>query len=315
MQGSMAKSQSRKNIVLLSVWVVLVLVTIGVYNYNPYERKSTSFEKDLFAIQDAGQSISSIELNGHGFKNKLEKKANSWVVNEDYLLDASMQEVFFKLLEQVSIQRPMVGEKSQEIKQNVLDSGVQVNIYGNEKILQSFTVGGNFDAMRSYFVKGEEVYLMQLPGYQSYVAGIFEVSENDWRDRVIFEGTWQDMVRLKIKRPDEELVEFKYDDRLLRIQNREADSSEVMNFVERFNYFFVDQFLPKNHIALEKRESFTAAGTIEVEALDKNKSLTLEFFKNPEFNAYLVQINEGEWAAIRNERMEKLWIELDKLFE
>lgn len=310
----MAKSQSKKNIVLLSVWLGLVLLTILAYNYNPYERKSTSFEKDLFAVENANQTISRIELNGQDFSNTLEKSRNLWSVNQEYLLDASMQQVFFKLLEQISIQRPIVGENATEIKQNVLDSGVQVNIYGNENLLNSYTVGGDFQAMRSYFVKGEDVYLVQLPGYQSYVAGIFEVPENDWRDRVVFDGIWQDMVSLKISRPNKETVEFKYQDRLLRIQNQEADSAEVMNFVERFNYFFVDQFLTEDHIALQKKESFDKAGTIEIEGLDKDKSLRLELFKNPEFNAYLVHINGKEWAAIRNERMEKIWIELEKLF-
>lgn len=313
MQDSMAKSQSRKNIVLLSVLTALVLLAVWTYNYNPYERKSTSFEKDLFAIESPNQSISRIELKGPNFSNTLEKKENIWVVNEEFRMDGSMQQVFFKLLEQVSIQRPVTGEKASKIRQNVLDSGVQVNIYGTEGISNSFTVGGDFQAMRSYFVEGEDVYLMQLPGYQSYVAGIFEVSENDWRDRVIFDGIWQDMVSLTINRSNKEPVEFKYGDRLLRIQNQQADTAEVMNFVERFNYFFVDQFLPEKHIALQKRESFESAGTIEIEALDQDKSLKLEFFKNPEFNAYLVNINGNQWAAIRNERMEKIWIELEKL--
>ena len=303
----MAKSQSKKNIALLFAWIFLVLLTILAYSYNPYERKSTSFEKDLFAVENANQTISRIELNGQGFENTLEKSGNSWSVNQEYLLDASMQQVF------ISIQRPIVGENSTKIKQNVLDSGVQVNIYGNEGLVNSYTVGGDFQAMKSYFVKGEDVYSVQLPGYQSYVAGIFEVPENDWRDRVIFEGIWQDMVSLKINRPNKEAVEFKYDDRLLRIQNQEADTAEVMNFVERFNYFFVDQFLPEDHIALQKKESFDEAGIIEIEGLDKDKSLRLELFKNPEFNAYLVHINGKEWAAIRNERMEKIWIELEKL--
>lgn len=310
----MAKSQSKKNIVLLSVWIVLVLLTILAFSYNPYERKSTSFDMDLFAIENANQSISRIVLNAENFKNTLEKNGNSWKVNQEYLLDVSMQQVFFQLLEQISIQRPIVGENATEIKQNVLDSGVQVNIYGNENLLNSYKVGGDFQAMRSYFVKGEDVYLVQLPGYQSYVAGIFEVPENDWRDRVIFDGIWQDMVSLKINRPKKEAIEFKYEDRLMRIQNQQADTSEVMNFVERFNYFFVDQFLPENHIALQKKESFDKAGTIEIEALDKDRSIRLELFKNPNFNAYLVHINGKEWAAIRNERMEKIWIELGKLF-
>ncbi len=309
----MAKSQSKKNIVLLSVWLGLVLLTILAYSYNPYERKSTSFEKDLFAVENANQTISRIELNGQCFENTLEKSGNLWSVNQEYLLDASMQQVFFKLLEQISIQRPIVGENSAKIKQNVLDSGVQVNIYGNEGLVNSYTVGGDFQAMKSYFVKGEDVYSVQLPGYQSYVAGIFEVPENDWRDRVVFDGIWQDMVSLKINRPNKETVEFKYEDRLLRIQNQQADTAEVMNFVERFNYFFVDQFLPEDHIALQKKESFDKAGTIEIEGLDKDKSLKLELFRNPEFNAYLVHIDGKEWAAIRNERMEKIWIELGKL--
>lgn len=63
------------------------------------------------------------------------------------------------------------------------------------------------------------------------------------------------MVSLKINRPNKDAVEFKYEDRLLRIQNQEADTAEVMNFVERFNYFFVDQFLPEDHIALQKKKA------------------------------------------------------------
>jgi hypothetical protein len=309
----MTKSQSNTNIVLLSVWIVLVLLTILAYSYNPYERISTSFEKNLFAIENANQSISRIELNGKDFMNTLENSENAWTVNEEYLLDGSMQKVFFKLLEQVSIQRRITGENSDIIKQNVLDSGVQVHIYGDEGLVNSYKVGGDFQSMRSYFVKEEKVYLMQLPGYQSYVSGIFEVPENDWRDRVIFDGIWQDMVSLKINRPNDEEIEFLYDDRLLRIQNQQADTVEVMNFVERFNYFFVDQFLPEDHIALEKKESFEDAGTIKIEGLNKDKSLKLKLYKNPDFNAYLVNINGSEWAAIRNERMEKLWIELEKL--
>ena len=309
----MAKSQASKNIALLSVWIILIILTVLAYHYNPYEKKSTTFNKEFFAVESAAENIQKIELKAADFENTLEKQEKVWTVNNKYLLDASMQQVFLALLEQVSIQRPITGENANVIREHVLDSGVQVNIYGNEGILQSYTVGGDFTAMKSYFVQDEDVFVVQLPGYQSYVAGIFEVPENDWRDRVIFDGIWQDMVSLKINRPNDEVVEFKYDNRLMRIQNQKTDTAAVMNFVERFNYFFVDQFLPENHVALAKKESFDQAGMIEIEGLDKDKSLKLVFYKNPDFNAYLVQINGREWAAIRNERMEKLWIELDKL--
>lgn len=309
----MNKAQSKKNISLLSILIVMVLCTIIVYNYNPYERRTTTFEKDLFSIQNAFENISRIEINGEGISNTIEKKSSYWTVNEEYRLDASMQQVFFKLLEEISIQRALVNETAEEIKQQVLDTGVSVNIYGQNELINSFTVGGDFQALKSYFIKGDDVYLVQLPGYQSYVAGIFEVSESDWRDRVIFDGIWQDMVSLTIDRPNQKELVFKYEDQLLRLQNEKADTAKVMNFVERFNYFFVDQFLPSDHIALEKKESFQEAGSITIIALDDKENLDLKLFKNPDFNAYLVHINDNEWAAIRNERMEKIWIELEKL--
>lgn len=308
----MDKSQKKKNIALLAVLAVLIVASVWAFQYNPYQQKSTTFDKELFAVTNPRESLTKISMQSAKVNNVLEKEGENWQVNDTFALDPSMKEVLMALMERISVQRVFTGEESERIKQQVLDSGIQVQLYGEQGLINEFTAGGDISTISSYFVKDGEVYLMQLPGYQSYVAGIFEVKANDWRDRTVFSGTWQDMVSLTIKESSGDSIKFSYDEGLLKWNHPQADSVKVMDFVEQFNYFYVDQYLTSENEVFNYRDSFSKKGTIKIEALDASKNLEMTFYTVPDFNAILVQF-KNQWGAIPIARANKFFPEKKSL--
>lgn len=314
MQSSMAKSQKNKNIGLIILLIVSIGATIWAYLYNPYLQKSNTFNKDLFTIENPQAKLTALHMESGKVSNKLEKKGEEvWMVNNRFKLDPSMQQVLMALVEKIEVQREISGGEMETIKQNVLDTGIQVQYYIDGSLQNEFVVGGNPMGIKSYFVKEDKVYSMQLPGYQSYVAGIFEVKENDWRDRTIFNGTWQDMVSLKIADSNGDTITLKYEKSLLRWQNSEADTSKVMDYAEQFNYFYVDQYLTAENPVFNYQKQFQLKSTVIIEALDAKESLNLKFYEVPDFNAILVNFQNDEWGAIPIARAEKFFISKEQL--
>ncbi len=72
---------------------------------------------------------------------------------------------------------------------------------------------------------------------------------------------------------------FKYEKGLIKLQNApNADSVKVMDYIETFNYFYVDQFLPPNHEAIQLFDEFIPAGNITIQALNEQQHLSMQFF-------------------------------------
>ncbi len=311
----MSKAQKNKNIGLLILLVVMVIGAIWAFQYNPYAQKSTTFDKQLFAVENPSERLTKISMQSEQMNTVLEKKEGEWRVNDKYDLDPSMKEVLMALIERISVKREVTGQEKETIKEQVLDTGIHVQIYGEEGLLNEFKAGGSLSTVSSYFVTGDNVYAMHLPGYQSYVSGIFEVKENDWRDRTVFEGTWQDMVSLEIVLADGDSIKFEYADGLLKWQQPNADSVEVMNFAEQFNYFYVDQYLSKDNEVFEYSDDFQRKGRINIEALNSSKSLEMTFYTVPNFNAILVNFKDDEWGAIPIARANKFFPKKEELMK
>lgn len=299
----MKLNQQNKNIALIIVLVVLVASCFWASQFNPYQNTVSETELPAFKVTDATNRLTKVVFKGPKVANELVKTNTGWTVNDSLSLDPAMQQVLMALLEQVEVQRAVDGSLADDIVKQVLDSGIQVQLYTDNEILEEFVVGGNPKMVNSYFVQNGKAYLMQLPGYESYVAGMFEVKTLDWKNRSIFNGTWQDIVSLSLNYPNGDSLYFQYEKGLIKLQNKmQADSVKVMDYVETYNYFYVDQFLPANHEAVQQVADFEPAGSIIIEALDKQKNLKMAFYSHPDFNAILVHINNKDWAGIQKNR-------------
>ena len=300
--------QKQKNSLLIVVLLLLVVACIWAAQFNPFQKDRSEEDLPTFKIALAEEKITEVIMRGPKEVNHLKKTRNgAWTLNDSLSLDPAMHQVLMALLSSVEVQREVTGALKDEVLEQVADTGIDVRIMG-EGLDRSFRVGGNPKQVNSYFVLADQVYLMQLPGYESYVAGMFEVKTLDWRNRSVLNASWQDITKMEVTYPNGESIQYAYEKGLIKMQQApQADSVKVMDYVEQFSYFYVDQFLGEQHPAVQQLDNFKQAGNIQINTLDESRDLQLQFYINPDFNASLVQINGKEWGAVQLKRYEQLF--------
>ena len=173
--------------------------------YFNFEQKQEglSINELKFSISDTA-TIDQITISGNKFTNVLSKGSGNWKVNDTYLLDPSMHKVLMSVLNQVRVKRTVPKTDITKISEDILNNGFKIAISSGSQAERIFYAGGNGISL-SYFMDEDEIpYIVHLPGYESYVTGIFEVAENDWRDRLIFKTSWLGIKSLDLSYPGNE---------------------------------------------------------------------------------------------------------------
>ncbi|HLF36277.1 MAG TPA: hypothetical protein VI583_18670, partial [Cyclobacteriaceae bacterium] len=193
--------QRKKNIRSIVLLVILgssavVLALTG----NRSGRKITNDRQ--FMIEDT-VSVSRIVIEGEDFINTLERTGGIWKINEKYPADNSMVRVLMAVLHEVRVHRKAPRQMLFEITEGMKSKGIKVSVYDRQDLIHSFIAWGNGTSV-SYFKEDEsDPLVVHLPGYNSYVTGIFEVKENDWRDRLIVSTSWSGLKKYLLEYPGE----------------------------------------------------------------------------------------------------------------
>lgn len=244
-------NQKSKNIKLLIIWLALVVVTAGFFAFDSLKSNKTNLDKQLFKLDDPAQ-ISTIKLVSKNSENILSQSNGQWTVNGRYGLDEGMREVLFAIFDRAKPQRKLSDKLAEEVMQQLADTSVSVTVQWQSGKEFQFQVGGDFNNQTSYFAKDGNVYLMNIPGYQSYVAGMFAVSENDWRNRITFDSHWQSMQSITVDFPamPEKSFQLYYEKGLFTLAKEGVkDTARIMNYMEANSYQYADRFLTKEEAA------------------------------------------------------------------
>ena len=238
--------QKKKNIQLLIILSVLVVITILLYSISD-EKRGTNLAKEIFAVADTAQ-ITRVEIMHEGKGTVLSRKSGRWMVNDKYLLDEGMRTVLLSVLNRVRAQRQVAEVMQAEVIDSLRENGYQVKIYGQSQLLMEYVAGGDKEANVSYFKKPEEEtpYVVHLPGYESYVAGLFEITENDWRNRIVLATNWNIIDTLALDYPRNPESSFSIifrNNKYLVPEVAEADTSVLYNFMDKVSYIVADQYI------------------------------------------------------------------------
>lgn len=273
-----------KNFRLLMIWVVLLLLTTAffIFDHTEGSRGGTNKKKYSFNTTD----IASMQFAGVGFENKINTSQNPWTINDKFDVDAGMREVMQALFEQVRVQRTISGKGAEELISQTADTAVQVSIEFVDGSRKSFKVVGDFSKMNSYFIEQDEVHLVNIPGYQSYVAGMFSVSENDWRDRILFETHWQSLEYIKVTYPADLQGSFslKYKKGLFALEGEGVmDTTSIMTYVEANSYQYADKYLTEaeaiHYDSLKETEHYA---DIQIKAFDEDSVFQWRIYPKPD---------------------------------
>lgn len=237
--------QKQKNTrLLLILGGLLALLTLLPFLKSD---SGSSINKKQFTL-DPEMVITDVILTSNQEKNKLSYVKGIWQVNDLFELDPNMRDVFFSVLSQMEIRKGWPQLQNDSLTQLIKSKGTEVAIYNNSERVKHYFIGGNADTQTSYLMDDEENgYVVHIPGYRSYVAGIFQVPTSDWRSRRLFTAQFLNLNNLKIEYPTEN-IEFRYKNSFFEIAGMQADSTQLITSLENLLFLQTDQYLvPKEN--------------------------------------------------------------------
>ena len=271
----------KKNIWLLIILLSLIALSVILMTKGNWTQR-LAVDESYFAVMDTAR-IQRVELRSESFLNEIIRIGDQWQINKRYSIDPSMKTVLLTVLNKVRAQRPVPGKNVKDVKDKLSETGIRVNIYSNEGLIQSYISGGNGISV-SYFMKeDEDPFIVHLPGYDSYVSGIFEVSENDWRDRFIFSTNWIGLKKLELEYPGVSANNFIIEaagTHLTIPGIARLDTTAMMEYIELFRYFQVDQFINVgDNPQYDSIYATTPYAMLRVDDTSFENPLLIKFFK------------------------------------
>ncbi|VAW25837.1 hypothetical protein MNBD_BACTEROID06-452 [hydrothermal vent metagenome] len=232
--------QKQKNIRLLLVLGGLItLLTLLPFLR---EKSGLIIDKRQFTL-DPQTVITDVILRSKEVNNKLSYVNGNWQINDSYELDPNMRDVFFSVLSQMEIRKTWPQTQRDSLTQLIKTTGTEVSILNNNELIKHYFIGGNANSQISYLMDEEENgYVLHIPGYRSYVAGIFQVPTSDWRSRRIFTAQFLNLNSVKIEYSTES-IEFRYKDGFFEIGDIPADSTQLITSLENLLFLQTEQYL------------------------------------------------------------------------
>jgi hypothetical protein len=308
--------QRRKNIRLLAILIFLIAVTALVMTVDTTGR-GAAFDEKLFAINDTSQ-VERVVISGGHFTNELKKENQQWIVNGRYRLDEGLRRTLLPVLREIRIRRSVAETNKDEVISLLQEQGVKVEIFGRRGLISSFISAGVQEENLTYFMETgkKQPYVVHLPGYESYVAGLFEITENDWRDRIVMSINWQSLNQVRMAYPDEEGKNFaiKAGGNFFSVPGiHSLDSARIFDYLQDAQYVLTDKYLHQGEMpqydSLAQTRPFAV---LSLETIGQQAPETLTFFPLQENGRYLLgKTGTGQLALFEYNRVKNLFAKME----
>jgi hypothetical protein len=224
-----------RNIVLLGISLLLIILNLWLFNLKP-ALVSLNFNPDLFMIRDTTQ-IEKFQFHSKILDHYFSRQ-EGWKINNKFPSDPNLRKMLFTVSKRVKVSRTLTGnEKEQLLKRNEeMGTSVILTVDGDER---SYSVVGNANKTKTYFIENQEVYQVDIPGYQDFLASIYELKRDQWRDRLVFNGNWRTIQKMEVIYPEKSdknlLIRFK--ETFYEVDDlTQIDSSAVVAYLNQFEY-------------------------------------------------------------------------------
>lgn len=240
--------QKRRNKRRLLVLVVLTTLTLAVFWWIQPENR-VDVPQDVFQVGDLN-AISRVTLVSDSAEVSLSYDGARWRLNDTLNADADLISVLFATLQQATPKRAVARASQDSIFRHLKKSGVTVSLFDARELAKQFLAGGNASKTQAYFADPDtgDVYVMGIPGYRVYVAGIFELAPEGWRDKFVFNFNWRNFERLEARWPDEPAENFTVamQRNFFGIEGMtEVDTAKLNTFLDNVSLLTVEEYISK----------------------------------------------------------------------
>ncbi|HMJ70704.1 MAG TPA: DUF4340 domain-containing protein [Cyclobacteriaceae bacterium] len=224
--------QERKNKRLAVSTIVLTITIAGLWFF-AFREDRIEVDETAFAIEDIS-GIDQVEMLSARDTIVLRFDGAKWLVNDRYPADRRTIQVLFGTIEHVKPRRPVSEKRRAEVTEQLKTSGTHVRFFAKGSLVKSYTVGGISQKPEAWYqLPGADPVVMNIPGYKVYASGVYEQSENDWRDKRVFGLNWRNFKSLTTTfTKDGETFTISGDNNLFSIRGMEGDTAKVNTYLD-----------------------------------------------------------------------------------
>lgn len=282
------------------ILVVITITTIATY-FLLNREDGLQVDKDVFRKLDL-KTVNQVTLKSGKQNIILSLDGSRWKVNGQYEADQQMIEVLFATLLQVEPKRPIQSNRADSVALRLRNTGVEVTLQTTSGETQQFLAGGNVKKTQAYFATPDgDVYVMHIPGYRVYAAGVFELEENGWRDKYVFGFNWRNFKSLEAQFADpKENFSIVMQDNQVVITGVEADTARLNTYLDDVSLLTVDGYIEAP--ASDSLKNWKPLFSILVKDIG-NREFPLVVYGSTENGKFRAQLKTGQWAVLSSQKI------------
>ncbi|MEK6780415.1 MAG: DUF4340 domain-containing protein [Bacteroidota bacterium] len=197
---------------------------------------------------EEGTNINHVAMESVNGKVDLTFNGTRWMVNDKYEADRQLIKLLFAILEKTEPKRPVSTNQLDSVNYQLLKKGVDVNLFEDTHLVLSFRAGGNTQKTEAYFQRKDDglPYVMTVPGYRLYISYLFELDENGWRDKRIFNFNWRNFKSLNMLLSDDPSQNFEvsFQDQFFGIKGiASVDTTKLSDYLDAVSLLAAEQFI------------------------------------------------------------------------
>lgn len=249
---------SLKYIILI---VILLVANLWLFFADSFQ--STTDRGNYFNAQDM-ESVSMIKFEVDGQEVKLQRSAQGWTLNDSYKADQGFVNTLISVLE-----RAEVGRTIENWSQEVMGE-VEVEFDFNSRY--RFQFASNATQTKSYFITNGIAKEVAVPGYRDNVVDLFDLHPDQWRDRLVFDGSWRTIQKVQVDYSNRSpSFEIKFEDKFFLVNGKQPnDSTAVIDYLNQFEYFQANELMSNGRFS--EFDSLSATQPLATITLDDIKS-------------------------------------------
>ncbi|MBS1506638.1 MAG: DUF4340 domain-containing protein [Bacteroidetes bacterium] len=303
--------QRKKNIRLLISLVILIAASLVILLGNS-GKKDAPVNKDLFLIENL-ERIDQVVLESPASKTELRFDGVKWRINGRYEADNQMIKVLFATLKQTTPKRLVAAHLQDSLRKEIESNGVKISCYEAGALSKEFRSLGNGAKTETYF-SGEDkkVYVVNIPGYRVFIAAIFALPPNEWRNKQVFNFNWQNIKSLEVDLGDSrQSFKGSFNRKMFSIEGIATDTTKLDQFMDALLQLRAETIL--DSIQSKKYDSLTKQKPLMSIVLQDiaNRSYPLQVFPMIKGSDFVIGKVNDETILVNPFALQKIYRKRD----
>ncbi len=278
----------------------MLLLAANLWLFFSGSGNNTPAAETYFASEDL-EEVSRFLFVLDGDTTKIERADQEWILNDQFKADEGFVNTLISILERVE-----VGRTINDWDKEILGSA-EVEFDFNSRY--RFQLATNPNRTKTYFISDDIAKEVAVPGYRDNVADIFTLHPDQWRDRLVVDGSWRSIQRVEVSNKTGEDFNIVFDDSFFLVNGETpTDSSGVINYINQFQQFQANEMISSGRFPeLDSLASTEPMAILLIDDIKYEDPKTLNIYPGLKNQPYHLAVDEnGNRMVIDARRVQQI---------